>query len=79
MPGPLSIKLTVSCSSLSNLNLNGVTAMKNLFGIHDDLDGTDSSPENTGFILEMITLLSSKLNDDAYLATDTRESLYQVS
>lgn len=43
------------------------------------MDGTDNSPENIGFILEMITLLSSKLNDDDYLATDMRESLYQVS
>jgi hypothetical protein len=43
------------------------------------MDGTDNSPENIGFILEMITLLSSKLNDDDYVATDMRESLYQVS
>jgi hypothetical protein len=77
--GHLSIKLIVSYSSLSNLNLNGVAAIKKLFGIHDDMDGTDSSPENIGFILEMITLLSSKLNDNDYLATDMRESLYQVS
>lgn len=56
-----------------------MAAIKKLFGIHDDMDGTDSSPENIGFILEMITLLSSKLNDDDYLATDMRESLYQVS
>lgn len=76
----LSIGALCFClDSKCNLNLNGVTAMKNLFGIHDDMDGTDSSPENISFILEMITLLSSKLNDDAYLATDMRESLYQAS
>lgn len=76
----LSIGALCFClDSKCNLNLNGVAAIKKLFGIHDDMDGTDSSPENIGFILEMITLLSSKLNDDDYLATDMRESLYQAS
>ncbi|KAF2323825.1 hypothetical protein GH714_042410 [Hevea brasiliensis] len=52
-----------------NLNSNAVDAIKRLFGLQDDMDGTDGSLENMTLIREMTTLLSSKTSDDDCLAT----------
>ncbi|CAK7342049.1 unnamed protein product [Dovyalis caffra] len=75
----LSIGALCFCLDGKRLNLNVVDAIKSLFGIHDDMDEADSSPENISFIQEMITLLSLKVNDGDFLATDMRETLSRAS
>lgn len=49
---------------LISLNLDGVTALKNLFGVNDDKGVPDSSPENVNYIKKLADALSSKINDD---------------
>ncbi|XP_075637615.1 protein virilizer homolog isoform X2 [Castanea sativa] len=56
-------------------------ALKYLFGLPDDMSGTDGfSEENINYIQELITLLRSKISADDHAATsDMDATLYQVT
>ncbi|EEF38272.1 conserved hypothetical protein [Ricinus communis] len=75
----LSIGSVCFCLDGKSLSLKAVGAIKYLFGVLDDMDGTDSSPEITTLMQEMITLLSSKASDDDCLTTSEQATLHKVS
>lgn len=66
---------------LVGLHLDSGVALKYLFGLTDDMSGTDGfSEENINYIQELITLLRSKISADYHGATsDMDATLYQVS
>ena len=66
---------------LVGLYLDSGVALKYLFGLPDDMSGTDGlSEENINYIQELITLLRSKISADDHAATsDMGATLYQVS
>ncbi|GAV74125.1 LOW QUALITY PROTEIN: hypothetical protein CFOL_v3_17606, partial [Cephalotus follicularis] len=68
------------CMDGKNLNLSAVHALKNLFGLPDDLSKADGFPEkNIDYIQESITILSSSIFEGDSLATsDTNTTLYEV-
>lgn len=57
-----------------------VVAVKFLFGILDTKEGTDGAPEeNIDYIHGLVTLLSSKIEDDEYFANYyIQTALYQA-
>ncbi|KAM7500791.1 hypothetical protein LguiA_025205 [Lonicera macranthoides] len=66
------------CMDGKSLNLDRVVAVKCLFGLPNDANGTNSfSEENMKYMQELITLLSSKISDREY-SGDTNVTLYQV-
>ncbi|XP_041028654.1 protein virilizer homolog isoform X1 [Juglans microcarpa x Juglans regia] len=69
------------CIDGKSLNLDSVVALKFLFGLPDDMHGTDGfSEENINYIQEMITLLNSKITADDHAATsDVDTSLYRAT
>lgn len=66
---------------LVGLYLDSGVALKCLFGLPDDMWGTDGfSVENINYIQELITLLRSKISaDDHAASSDMDATLYQVS
>ena len=66
---------------LVGLYLDSGVALKYLFGLPDDMSGTDGfSEENINYIQELITLLRSKISADDHAATsDMDATLNQVS
>ncbi|XP_043816325.1 protein virilizer homolog isoform X2 [Manihot esculenta] len=65
----LSVGSLCFCMDGKSLNSNSVNAIKRLFGLQDNMNGTEGSSENMTYIQEMTTLLSSKASDDDCLAT----------
>ncbi|WCJ34180.1 embryo defective 2016 [Euphorbia peplus] len=75
----LSIGSLYFCMDGKSLNLEAVAAIKYLFGLHDNADGSDVS-QNITFVEEMIELLNSKtLSDDCLEIPEMRATLYQAS
>ncbi|XP_065856562.1 protein virilizer homolog [Euphorbia lathyris] len=67
------------CMDGKSLNLKAVAAIKYLFGLHDNADGTDGSQIIT-LVEEMIELLNSKtLNDDCLEIPEMTAALYQAA
>lgn len=66
---------------LVGLYLDSGVALKYLFGLPDDMSGTDGfSEENINYIQELITLLRTKISADDHAATsDMDATLYRVS
>lgn len=61
--------------------MNAVEAIKGLYGLRDDMDQPDGTPENASPIKELTTLLSEKITDVEYMATlnlDMQSILCQV-
>ncbi|KAJ7957710.1 Embryo defective protein [Quillaja saponaria] len=77
----LSIGSLRFCFEEKSLNLDRVIILKYLFGLSDDMTSSACFPvENINYILNLPTLLSSKINaDDHWAASDFQTPLYQVS